>query len=459
MPGYSRIRQRRSRRLLATDLSVASTTPTETAEVIALTLEGAGVVAAEGKRVLVPGALAGEQISFRRQRRRRNFDEGVLLEVLRPSPERVVPACAYFSRCGGCSLQHLEPAAQLAMKQSTLLDSLQRIGRVMPERVLPPITAAVWGYRRRARLAVRHVEKKGRVLVGFREREQPRVVDMLTCETMHPDVSQLLSPLSDLIGSLDIRARLPQIEVTVADNATALVLRVLNPPSAGDMELLHRFARTHALRIYLQSGGPDTVVPLDPLQTDEDLCYAIPAFDLQLAFGPVDFIQVHPEVNLRMIEQAISLLAPVATDRVLDLYCGIGNFTLPLARYAAEVTGIEGARPALEWARKNAVAAGLVNTRFIEADLSGTGTEGAWTRESFDLVLLDPPRTGAAELLPALAQVGARRIVYVSCHPGTLARDAGLLVSEHGYRLVAAGAMDMFPQTSHVESMALFEKN
>ncbi len=459
MPGYSRIRLLHSRRLLTADLSVASSTPVETAEVIALTLEGAGVVAAEGKRVLVPGALAGEQISFRRQRRRRNFDEGVLLEVLRPSPERVVPACAYFSRCGGCSLQHLEPTAQLAMKQSALLDSLQRIGRVTPERVLPPITAAAWGYRRRARLAVRHVEKKGRVLVGFRERDQPRVVDMLTCETIHPAVSRLLSPLSDLIGALDIRARLPQIEVTVADNATALVMRVLNQPSAGDMELLRGFARTHALRIYLQSGGPETVAPLDLLPVDEDLCYAIPAFDLQLAFGPADFIQVHPEVNLRMIEQAISLLAPVATDRVLDLYCGIGNFTLPLARHAAEVIGIEGARPALEWARQNAAAAGLANTRFIEADLSGAGTEGAWTRESFDLVLLDPPRTGAAELLPALGQVGARRIVYVSCHPGTLARDAGLLVSEHGYRLVAAGAMDMFPQTSHVESMALFEKN
>lgn len=440
--------------------SVASSAQPETAEVLDLTLEGAGVlVSPGGKRVLVPGALAGELISFRRQRRRRNFDEGVLLEVLRPSPQRVEPACEYFSRCGGCSLQHLEAPAQLAMKQAALLDSLQRIGRIAPERILPPISAAVWGYRRRARLAVRHVEKKGRVLVGFREREQPRVVDMLSCETVHPAVSRLLPVLSELIGAMSIRARLPQIEVTVADNATALVLRVLDQPDAGDMQLLRNFAFTHAVRIYLQSGGPDTVVPLDSLQPDEDLCYAIPAFGLSPCFGPVDFIQVHPEVNLRMIDQAISLLAPVATDRVLDLYCGIGNFTLPLARSAAQVTGIEGARPAVERARRNAAAAGLANTRFIEADLSGDGTEGAWTRESFDLVLLDPPRTGAAELLPALARVGARHIVYVSCHPGTLARDAGLLVSEHGYRLVAAGVMDMFPQTSHVESMALFVKN
>ena len=439
---------------------MASSSPAEIAEVLDLTLEGAGVVATpEGKRVLVPGALAGELISFRRQRRRRNFDEGVLLEVLRPSPQRVVPACEYFSRCGGCSLQHLAPAAQLEMKQSALLDALQRIGRVKPEQILPPISASVWGYRRRARLAVRHVEKKGRVLVGFREREQPRVVDMLACETIHPAVSRLLPALSDLIGALSIRARLPQIEVTVADNATALVLRVLDPPGAHDMALLREFALTKGVRIYLQPGGPDSVAPLDPLQPDEELCYAIPAYGLSLCFGPADFIQVHAEVNLRMIDQAIALLAPVATDRVLDLYCGIGNFTLPLAKRTAHVTGIEGAKPALERARQNAAVAGLDNTRFIEADLSGAGAEGAWTRESFDLVLLDPPRTGAAELLPALAGVGARRIVYVSCHPGTLARDAGLLVSAHGYRLEAAGVMDMFPQTSHVESMALFVKN
>lgn len=439
---------------------MAGNTPAEIADVIDLTLEGAGVVASPGgKRVLVPGALAGEQISFRRQRRRRNFDEGVLLEVLRASPQRAVPACEYFSRCGGCALQHLDPAAQLAMKQTSLLDSLQRIGRVVPERVLPPISAAVWGYRRRARLAVRHVARKGRVLVGFREREQPRVVDMLSCETMHPAVSRLLPALSELVGALSIRTRLPQIEVTVADNATALVLRVLDPPGAGDLDMLRSFALDHGLRIYLQSGGPESVAPLDPLPADDDLCYAIPAYGLTLRFGPVDFIQVHPEVNLLMIDQAIELLAPAATDRVLDLYCGIGNFTLPLATRAAEAVGIEGARPALERARQNAAAAGLANTRFIEADLSGAGAEGAWTRESFDLVLLDPPRTGAAALLPALAGVGARRIVYVSCHPGTLARDAGLLVTEHGYRLAAAGAMDMFPQTSHVESMALFVKN
>lgn len=438
---------------------MASNSPAEIADVIDLTLEGAGVVAADGgKRVLVRGALAGEQISFRRERRRRNYDEGVLLEVLRPSPHRVVPACEYFSRCGGCALQHLEPAAQLAMKQTSLLDSLQRIGKIAPERVLPPISASVWGYRRRARLAVRHVAKKGRVLVGFREREQPRVVDMQSCATVHPAVSQLLPALSELVGALSVRSRLPQIEVTVADNATALVLRVLDPPGADDLVVLRKFALTHALRIYLQSGGPESVMPLDPLSADEYLCYAIPAHGLLLAFGPTDFIQVHAEVNLRMIDQAISLLEPVATDRVLDLYCGIGNFTLPLAKYAAELTGIEGARPAIERAQQNAAAAGLTNTRFIEADLSGAGTGGAWTRESFDLVLLDPPRSGAAQLLPALARVGARRIVYVSCHPGTLARDAGLLVSEHGYRLLAAGVMDMFPQTSHVESMALFVK-
>lgn len=430
----------------------------EVAEVTALTLEGSGVLRPEGKRVLVPGALAGEEVSFHRRRRRRNYDEGVLLEVRRASPDRVEPGCEYFGTCGGCSLQHLSPEAQLAMKQATLIDSLARLADLTPAEVLPPVRGAVWGYRRKARLGVRHVEKKGRTLVGFREFEKPWVADMLTCATVKPAISRLIEPLSSLVGSLSVRARLPQVEATVADNATALVLRVLDPPTPADRDKLLYFAASHGVRIYLQPGNPASVADLDPEGAHEELHYRIPDFDVTLTFGPTDFIQVHGEVNRLMINQALGLLAPVTTDRVLDLYCGIGNFTLPLARRAGEVVGLEGEAVAVSRGRHNASLAGIWNARFIEGNLSGAGVQGAWTREHFDLVLLDPPRTGAVELLPALGKLTARRIVYVSCHPGTLARDAGLLVREHGYRLASVGVMDMFPHTSHVESMALFER-
>jgi 23S rRNA (uracil1939-C5)-methyltransferase len=444
---------------IATEAGFVSPLPApEIAEVTALTLEGSGVLRPAGKLVLVPGALAGEEVAFQRKRRRRNYDEGVLVEVRRVSPDRVEPGCAYFGTCGGCSLQHLSSDAQLAMKQATLLDNLARIADLIPAQVLPPVRGAVWGYRRKARLAVRHVEKKGRVLVGFRESAKPWVADMLRCETVEPAISRLIEPLSGLIGSLSIRARLPQVEATAADNATALVLRVLEAPTVADHEQLLSFSRTHGVRLYLQPGNPSSVIDVDPAQAGEELHYRIPDFDINLTFGPTDFIQVHGEVNRLMIDQAIRLMAPASTDRVLDLYCGIGNFTLPLARRAGEVVGLEGAATAVNRGRHNAGLAGIGNARFVEADLAGAGTEGAWTREHFDHVLLDPPRTGAAELLPALGKLAARRIVYVSCHPGTLARDAAVLVREHGYRLACAGVMDMFPHTSHVESMALFER-
>jgi 23S rRNA (uracil1939-C5)-methyltransferase len=344
------------------------------------------------------------------------------------------------------------------MKQATLLESLARIAGLQPASVLPPVRGAVWGYRRKARLAVRHVERKGRVLVGFREHDKPWVTDMLTCATVEPAMSRLIEPLSGLIGTLSVRARLPQVEATVAENATALVLRVLDPLTPADRDQLLAFGSAHGVRIYLQPGGPDSILALQPEQPGDDLCYRMPAFGLSLLFGPTDFIQVHAEVNRLMVDQALQLLAPSTADRVLDLYCGIGNFTLALARRAGEVLGLEGAAAAIRRARDNATLAGLTNTRFVEADLAGAGACGAWTRERFDLALLDPPRTGAVQLLPALSRVGPRRILYVSCHPATLARDAGLLVREHGYRLVNAGVMDMFPQTSHVESMALFER-
>ncbi|MBL8225968.1 MAG: 23S rRNA (uracil(1939)-C(5))-methyltransferase RlmD [Chromatiales bacterium] len=436
----------------------------ERAVIAGLTLEGLGVVRGEGKRVLVHGALPGEDVEYQRTRRRSNYDEARLLAVHAPSADRVEPRCSYFGRCGGCALQHLAPAAQLAAKETTLLESLSRIGGVRPAQVLPPVAGETWGYRRRVRFSVRDVQAKGRVLVGFQERERPWVMDMDHCETAHPLASALLPALSALAGSLSIRHRVPQFEVTVADNAVAVVARTLLPLTPDDDRRLEDFAADtqgldRPLRLYVQPGDGRTLVPVGAAARDPSpLEYALPARGLRLAFGPTDFIQVNAAVNAALVEQALAALDLRPTDRVLDLFAGIGNFSLPLAQRAAAVVGIEGAAPAVEWARRNAASAGLANAEFVVADLAGDGLGGAWARGRYDLALLDPPRAGARELLAPLAATGVRRIVYVSCHPGTLARDAGILVGEHGFALEAAGVLDMFPQTSHVESMAVFSR-
>ena len=429
----------------------------ETAQIIDTLMDGRGVADAPGKKVFVDGALSGETVIFRRRRKKRNFDEAELLEILKPAPERVEPRCAVFGVCGGCALQHLASAEQLKMKQTAMLDSLQRIGGVVPERILPPLAGSPWGYRRKARLAVKHVYKKERVLVGFRERNKPYVADMHRCETLHPSIGTRLDELSELIGGLTIRDRLPQIECAVGDNATAMIFRVLDSPNAADIEALSAWAAARDVQAFLQTGGLDTIAPLPGHEWPEPLHYFLPQFDVTIAFKPTDFLQVHAEVNQLMIKQAIDLLAPAATSTVLDLFCGLGNFSLPLARVAGQVLGIELADDMVARARDNASACGLGNVEFRQADLSKSMANLVAGR-SFDLVLLDPPRTGAAELLDTLFDIGAGRVLYVSCHPGTLARDARRLVEEGGYRLVAAGVMDMFAQTSHVESMALFQR-
>jgi 23S rRNA (uracil1939-C5)-methyltransferase len=443
----------------------------ETALIIDTLMDGRGVADAPGKKVFVDGALSGETVTFRRRRKKRNFDEAELLEVLEPSPERVEPRCAAFGMCGGCSLQHLSAAEQLNMKQTVMLDSLQRIGSVVPERILPPIAGSPWGYRRKARLAVKHVYKKDRVLVGFRERNKPYVADMDRCETLHPAIGDRLGELSELIGGLSIRDRLPQIECAVGDNATAMIFRVLDAPSDADIEALSTWAGTRDIQAFLQTGGPHTISPLPGHEWPEPLQYRIPAFDVTLNFVPTDFLQVHAEVNERMIEQAVELLAPDSASSVLDLFCGLGNFSLPLGRVAGQVLGLELADDMVARARSNASLCGLDNVTFAQADLSkvdlgkndlskndkGKPVVEPLAGRTFDRILVDPPRTGMAEFLDTLLELRAERVLYVSCHPGTLARDAGRLVTEGGYRLVAAGVMDMFPQTSHVESMALFQ--
>jgi len=430
--------------------------PLPIATVADVTLDGQGVLDVTGKRVFVAGALAGERVRYCVRRRRRNYDEAELVEVVEPSPQRRVPGCPYFGSCGGCALQHLDAAAQVALKQASLLQVLSRVGDVTPGRLLAPLSGPSWRYRRRARLAVRFVEKKGTALVGFRERGRPYVMDMLSCETLHPAIAALIPALRALITGLSIRARVPQVEAAVGDDRTALVLRVLDPPSAGDQQRLVDFAREHAVELYLQPGDESTVVPVRGGEVSGALSYALPEFSLQLDFGPTDFVQVNADINRAMVRQALELLVPEPDEAALDLYCGIGNFSLPLAQQARTVTGVEGAGRAVARAQANARGANLENVRFVQADLQADGAGSAAYAGRYDLAILDPPRTGAAALLPVLGELGRPRLLYVSCHPGTLARDAGQLVHDLGYRLEAAGVLDMFPQTSHVEAMALF---
>ena len=423
------------------------------ATVVGLTHEGEGVVR-EGKTVFVAGALPGERIRYALARRHRQHDEGRLLEVLEPAAQRVMPRCAHFGTCGGCALQHLEAAAQLAAKQRELADSLARVARTEPRRWLEPLAGPVWRYRRRARLGVKFVTRKERVLVGFRERLAPYVAALEGCEVLAEPVGALLRPLGELIGTLSIRTRLPQIEVAVAENATALVLRTLEPASAEDLAKLQDFAGRHAVRFYLQPGGPQTVAPLEP--EGEPLRYTLADFGLTLEFLPTDFVQVNASVNAALVRRAVELLEPGPSDRVLDLFCGIGNFTLALARRAGEVVGVEGEEALTTRARHNARLNALGNASFHVADLSRATDAGSpWLHGGFSHVLLDPPRAGARDVLQSLAGLRPERILYISCHPGSLARDLGLLVHQHGFDLLAAGVVDMFPHTAHVESVAL----
>ena len=463
--------------------AVAGRGERETAEVAGLTHDGEGIVRG-GKTVFVAGALPGETVIFERTRKHRQHDEARLLEVLQPAPDRVVPRCAHFGVCGGCALQHLAPEAQLALKEKELRDNVERVARTEPESWLPPLRGPVWGYRRRARLGAKYVPKKGKVVVGFRERLAPYVADVTRCEVLAEPVGTLVQALSELLGALDIRQHVPQIEVAVADDATALVLRVLQAPSQPDRAKLRDFAIRHGVRIFLQSGGLDSVAELPLAEPDagpgvterttgtaagdpaaahsgtRPLSYALPDFGLELEFAPTDFVQVNGPVNRSLVARALELLRPTAQSRVLDLYCGLGNFTLALASAAGHVVGVEGERGLVERARHNARRNGVSNVEFHAGDLSKpTELPAGWLRGPYTHVLLDPPRVGAApDLLAAIARLAPERVLYVSCHPGSLARDLGILVHEHGLTLESAGVVDMFPHTAHVESMALLRR-
>lgn len=418
--------------------------------------DGRGIGRIEGKAVFVDGALPDERIRFEYRRRRSRHDEGSLLEVLHASSQRVQPPCPHFGVCGGCSLQHLDAQSQLLRKQSGLLESLRRIGGVVPQALLPPVTGPLWHYRRRARLGVKDVPRKGRVLVGFRERHAPYVTDMRLCEVLDQRLAGMLETLSELVAKLSVRRRLPQIDVAAGDGAVALAFRVLDPPSVNDLWHLQAFARHHDVQVYLQPGGPDTLSRLAPTDAPP-LSYRLPEWELEMQFQPGQFIQVNASVNRKLIALALDLLAPGPESQVLDLFCGLGNFSLPLARRAARVVAVEGDAELVSWAGRNAQTNAIHNVEFQQANLMEENHSWSWNRPHYDGVLLDPPRSGAVEVLPIVAAMGPRRIVYVSCHPGTLARDAALLVERFGFQLQAAGVLDMFPHTTHVESIALFE--
>jgi 23S rRNA (uracil1939-C5)-methyltransferase len=436
-----------------------------------LDLEARGVARrADGKVVFIEGALPGEQVLCSIGRRKDSWEQGTLSALRRESAQRVRPPCPHFGlhagACGGCKMQHLHPAAQVAIKQRVLEDSLWHLAKVRPARVLRPIEGPAWGYRQRARLSVRHVVKKGSVLVGFHERKSRYVADMTHCPVLPPRVEGLLLPLRELIAAMDERDRLPQIEVAVGDDTVALVLRHLAPLEPADRQRLHEFGRNHGVQWWLQPKGPDSVQPLDA--DDAQLHYALPEFDVVVRFRPTDFTQVNGAINRVLVARAVHLLGVQPTDRVIDWFCGLGNFSLPLARLAGEVVGIEGSPGLVRRAQENAQGNGLAGrTRFEVRNLFEIGAEDLRALGAVDRWLVDPPREGAFALAKALADLEAepaagwsapRRIVYVSCNPATLARDAGLLVHRAGYRVEAAGVVNMFPHTAHVESIVVFDR-
>ncbi len=425
------------------------------AEIVDHSHDGRGVARRDGKTVFVAGALPGERVIAEQTAKNRHFDEARTLQVLQASGHRVAPRCPHFGTCGGCVLQHLAEDQQILLKQRVLLENLERIGHVSARVVLPPLTGASWGYRRKGRFSVRRVEKKGKTLVGFRETDPRFVADLRECHTVIPHIGSRVEALSLLVDSLQARAEIPQIEFIAGDDTVALVFRHMQPLSEADRAALVAFAEQHGFAIYLQSGGVDTVVPLWPLEPK--LSFALPQWNVELSFRPLDLIQVNADLNQKMIAHAFALLDPQPTDRILDLFCGLGNFTLPLARLAGEVVGVEGEAGLVMRARENAQRNGLENAHFHAADLTQDQRGTPWMRQGFNKLLLDPPRSGADEVLKQLPLKGIERIVYVSCHPASLARDAGYLVNERGYVLKAAGVMDMFPHTGHVESIALFE--
>lgn len=425
------------------------------ADIHGLSHDGRGIATINGKTTFIRGALPGESVLFTYHRRHGRFDEGEAQQIITPAPQRVTPHCPHFGVCGGCSLQHMSSEQQITFKQQALLEQLKHFGHVIPQSVLPPLLSAPWHYRRRARLGVKQLNKKGKVLVGFHEVNHRYTADLICCPVLHTRVSTLLPALSQLISQLAAIQSISHIEVVIGDDAVALVFRHLIPLIASDRQHFIAFAKQHDLQIYLQPNSPLPLEKLWPADECHELNYRLPEYQLELLFQPGDFTQVNAELNQRMVAQALALLDPQPHENILDLFCGIGNFTLPIARNCRNVVGIEGSEAMVLRAQRNATHNRIDNVQFCSHNLEKALLDLNSQCGPFDKIVLDPPRTGALTVVKHIAQFAAKRIVYISCNPATLARDAGELVQQ-GYRLTTVGVMDMFPHTQHIECMAQF---
>jgi len=421
-----------------------------------LSHDGRGIARINGKVMFVNGALPGEKVIAKHTGGNKNFEEGLAIEILQASKDRVEAKCQFYDECNGCTMMHLAPSKQIEFKQNTLKQNLLKMAKLQPEAWLDPLTADSWHYRRRARLSVRWVVAKDKVLVGFREKEGRYVADMDYCEVLQKPLDDLLKPLAVMIEKLIIKQHVAQIEASIADDDVALIIRHLKPIRETDEKILLDFANEHSVRIYSQSKGPNTIVEMT--KKDQALYFDMPSYNIRMEFLPSDFIQVNAKMNEKMIAHAIDLLEISEEDVVLDLFCGLGNFTLPLATKVIKIVGIEGDQSLVDRAIHNAKLNQLDNVEFHEADLRRNHENSEWFKKEYTKVLIDPPRSGAWEVLPLIAQTKAETLLYVSCHPASLARDTDRLVNELGFKLVKAGVMDMFPHTSHVESIALFRR-
>lgn len=429
------------------------------ATITKLSHDGRGIATIDDKTTFLAGCLPGETVHYRIHQKKPAFQEGKATDILTSSPMRATPPCRHFGVCGGCSLQHMTNDAQLEQKQETLLDQLKHFGKVAPEVILTPLSVETEGYRRKARLGVKHVIKKEKVLVGFREKSSRYLAELESCKVLHPEIGNRLTELAELVASLSCYNRVPQIEVSIGDETVALIFRHLEPFTDEDRKCLSDYAKKHQFHIYLQPNSPASLEKLWPLDNNHRLTYSLPQQELTFQFHPTDFTQVNLPVNRLMVNQALQLLDPQSDETVLDLFSGIGNFTLPIAKLAKHVTGVEGSVEMVERGYENAKANEIENVSFFAANLAKEPGITEWTKTKYDKVLLDPPRAGALEILPLVAKSKPKRIVYISCNPATLARDAGELVHQHRYKLTHAGIMNMFPHTAHIEAMAVFERS
>ena len=436
----------------------SSKTTVHTTTIEKFSHDGRGLARIEGKATFIAGALPNETVQFTYTRMKSDFAEGQTVAVLQASPDRITPHCPHYQLCGGCSLQHLAPAAQIQEKETLLLEILNRIGQCQPESLLPPVKCEVWHYRNKARLSVRYVEKKGSTLLGFREKNNPRyITDIHQCPVLHAAVDKHIDTLRTWLDQLPDKRNIAQIEVAAGDNDVALIIRNLQPLCAESEELLRNLGEQTQFRLYLQPAGPDSVYLFYPQAKNEYLQYSLPDFALTYHFHPTDFTQINPGINRKMVSLAVQLLALRNTDVVLDLFCGLGNFSLPIAKYCEQVLGLEGSQQMVDRASMNASMNHITNTQFACRNLEDWSLSDPLVK-GVNKILLDPPRTGALEIVKQIDKLQPELIVYVSCNPSTLARDANILVNTHGYQFQAAGVMDMFPHTAHVESIAVFVK-